>query len=363
MFIDEAFILVRSGAGGKGCISFRRENYVPRGGPEGGDGGKGGNVILLADPQLATLVDVSRRSVYEAEKGRGGSGANRTGRQGGDLVLAVPAGTMVREVLPGRDPRQGPILADLSRPGQRLLVARGGKGGRGNRAFATPVIQAPRIAEEGGPAEEKKLYLELKLLADVGLVGLPNAGKSTLLSRISAATPKIAAYPFTTLHPNLGLAEIGGWNRLVFADIPGLIEGAHLGRGLGTEFLRHLERTKALAHLISVEEPELEALEKKFRIIETELASFNEALSRKPRLVVLSKCDLLPEAEAERLVERFREATGVPVFGLSAVTGMGIEEFLHAMEAMVKERRPTISPSITARRPLLPSFRRKKRPG
>jgi GTP-binding protein len=335
VFIDEAFIVVRSGAGGKGCVSFRREKFIPRGGPDGGDGGDGGDVIIEADPQLSTLVDVARRSIYAAPSGRPGSGGVCSGRRGQDLVLDVPVGTIVRVAPEEGDPRRGPLLADLSQAGQRVAVARGGRGGRGNKAFATAVNQAPRTAEDGGPAVEHRLYLELKLLADVGLVGLPNAGKSTLLSRISAATPKIAAYPFTTLHPVLGIVELGDWRRLVVADIPGLIEGAHAGHGLGTEFLRHVERTRVLVHLISVEHPSVDALVRDCRTIEAELASFSESLARKPRLLVLSKGDLLAPEALRELVSGFSSAIGLPALGISAATGSGLSELLLAVDRSV----------------------------
>src|SRR5688572_22548566 len=238
MFLDEAVITVRSGSGGDGCVSFRREKYIPRGGPDGGDGGRGGSVILRADRNLGTLLDLSRKATYRADDGKKGGGNNRAGRNAPDLIVPVPVGTVVREALAERSPREGSLLGDLLEDGQELVVARGGKGGRGNKAFATPTRQVPREAEEGRPGDERKLYLELKLIADVGLVGLPNAGKSTLLSRLSRATPKIADYPFTTLTPNLGIAEVGDYRRIVIADIPGLIEGAHTGHGLGIEFLR-----------------------------------------------------------------------------------------------------------------------------
>lgn len=338
MFVDEAIIRVRSGAGGNGCVSFRREKFVPRGGPDGGDGGDGGSVILRANSQLTTLIDVSRRSLHVAGNGRPGLGSNCHGRGGHDLVIEVPVGTVAREVVDDRDARQGPLLADLSCEDQEVVVARGGRGGRGNKFFATSTTQAPRIAGDGVPAVERKLYLELKLLADVGLVGLPNAGKSTLLSRVSAATPRIAAYPFTTLHPHLGIAAIGDWRRLVFADIPGLIEGAHEGHGLGVEFLRHVERTRILVHLVSVEHAEVDALMAQYRTIEAELAGFDESLAGKDRIVVLSKCDLLLPAAAAALVESFAATLGLPIVGISAVTGYGIPELLRQVEARVPVR-------------------------
>ena len=343
MFVDQAEIIVRSGAGGDGCISFRREKYVPRGGPDGGDGGRGGDVVLVADPQLSTLVDVSRQSLYAAEKGRQGTGSNCHGRSGNDLELHVPVGTIVRlleeegEAIASDDDDLPPLVADLSNAGQTVVVARGGKGGRGNRRFAGPTRQAPRIAEDGGPSVERRLALELKLLADVGLIGLPNAGKSTLLSRISAANPKIANYPFTTLHPVLGIAELGDMRRLVFADIPGLIEGAHEGHGLGIDFLRHVERTRVLVHLVSAEAGSEDDLVANFHTIESELAGFNEELARKPRLVVLSKGDLMPLEEAENLARSLGEGIGIEVRLISSVTGTGLNAFLNAVDGLVHE--------------------------
>ena len=350
MFLDETTFLVRAGSGGHGCVSFRREKYAPRGGPDGGAGGAGGSVFLRADAQLTTLTDIARRSVYAARSGRKGTGADRSGAKGADLEIAVPVGTVVREIEERSEPREGRILGELLFEGQRLRVARGGKGGRGNNAFATSTRQAPRFAEDGEPGEERRLYLELKLLADGGLIGLPNAGKSTLLARVSAATPKIASYPFTTLHPNLGLAELGDYRRLVLADIPGLIEGAHQGRGLGHEFLRHIERTRVLAHLVSVEpamdlvhagkEGEAaEILAATYRTVEDELSRYSANLSEKERLVVLSKTDLLPPAARRSLAETFSRVIGQPVWPISGVTGEGVPELLLALEERVAAER------------------------
>ncbi len=331
MFLDEAIIRVRSGKGGNGCASFRREKYVPRGGPNGGDGGDGGGVYLRANDQIGTLLDIGRRHLYVAEKGRDGSSNNRYGRRGKHLVLDVPVGTLVREVeadAPGADPRQGRVIGDLVDPSKRLRVARGGKGGRGNRAFASATNQVPRYAEEGQPYEERTLYLELKLMADVGLVGLPNAGKSTLLSRISAASPKVADYPFTTLKPHLGIAELGDWSRLVVADIPGLIEGAHRGQGLGIEFLRHIERTRVLVHLISAEDLDVDKWVADFRTIEAELTSYSETLAAKPRLVALSKIDVVPAEELDQLVADLSGRLERPVVPFSAVLGTHLNTLL-----------------------------------
>lgn len=339
MFVDEAVIQVRSGKGGNGCVSFRREKFIPKGGPDGGDGGRGGDVVLVATRQLTTLVEVSRRVHYFAPNGRPGQGQNKAGRQGEDLRVEVPVGTIVRVIEEGSDPREGPTLADLSEEGQEVVVARGGRGGRGNKAFATATHQVPRESEEGGPPVERKIYLELKLLADVGLVGLPNAGKSTLLARLSAARPKIADYPFTTLQPHLGIAEIDGLRRLVFADIPGLIEGAHRGQGLGIEFLRHVERTGYLAHLMSVESLEVETIVENYHTIEAELSRFSEVLAAKPRCRILSKCDLLPAEEAEELARKVGESLGHEVLCLSSATGAGVREFLEFVDRGVSQAR------------------------
>ncbi len=337
MFIDEATIVARSGAGGHGCVSFRREKFVPRGGPDGGKGGDGGSVHLRADRNLSTLIDLSRRRHYTAEDGRQGMGSNRTGRRGRDLTVAVPVGTIVRDADTGDGGRGGVLLGDLVEHGQRLTVAVGGKGGRGNKSYASAVHQVPRVSEEGRPGEERRLYLELKLLADVGLVGLPNAGKSTLLSRLSHARPKIADYPFTTLQPHLGITELSDYRRLVIADLPGLIEGAHLGHGLGIEFLRHVERTRVLLHLISVESRSVAALESEYLVVEKELASFSETLARKRKLVVASKVDVLPPDEGETLRSGLETRLGLPVMAISAVTGVGIQPLLDAAARLVGE--------------------------
>src|ERR1700758_3345092 len=280
MFVDEAKIYVKAGNGGNGCMAFRREKYVPHGGPSGGDGGAGGSVILEATQHDNTLLRYRFNREFKADRGRHGEGSNRTGHSGGDMLLAVPVGTVVI------DEDSGERLADLTRPGQQVTVARGGRGGRGNQHFAKPWHQAPRESEEGQPGEERHLRLELKLLADVGLVGFPNVGKSTLISRISAAHPKIADYPFTTLEPQLGVVSMDDYRSFVVADIPGLIEGAHLGHGLGTQFLRHIERTRLLAHLVDVSESSGRDPVQDFETVMRELASFGEDLAKKPMLVV-----------------------------------------------------------------------------
>ncbi len=318
MFIDEAEIEVKAGDGGRGCISFRREKHVPRGGPSGGEGGRGGSIYLLADEQITTLLDMTQRSTYRAASGRGGSGHKRTGKSGDDLVIRVPVGTIVK------DAERGHVLRDMTAPGERLCVARGGRGGHGNAWYATAIDQTPRIAEEGEPGEHRRLALELKLIADVGLVGLPNAGKSTLLSRLSSAHPKIAAYPFTTRQPQLGIVEGPGFFRFVMADIPGLIEGAHVGVGLGHEFLRHIERTRLIVHIVDA--APLDGSPdpgKAWRTVRDELAAYSADLARRPEIVVANKLDL---TGAEKGVKRLEKAAGRKVVAISAVAGTGLEE-------------------------------------
>ncbi|HLA68104.1 MAG TPA: GTPase ObgE [Bacteroidota bacterium] len=324
-FIDEAKIFVRGGNGGNGCISFRREKYIPKGGPDGGNGGNGGSVVIQADRQLNTLLDFKYRRHYDGERGEHGRGKKQDGRWGKDVVLKVPCGTIVR------DSQTGEIIADLVEHGQEMVAARGGKGGRGNAEFATSTNQAPRIAEPGTSAEEREIALELKLLADVGLVGFPNAGKSTLISVISAAKPKIADYPFTTLIPNLGIVRIAEQRSFVVADIPGLIEGAHEGRGLGVQFLKHIERTKVLVFLIDStnEDPK-----KEYTILLNELKSYSAALGKKPKLVALTKSDLLDPKETKKR-RSLVLGRGMDVMLISAVAGKGIEALVKAMWKMI----------------------------
>jgi GTPase len=323
MFVDEAEIYVKAGDGGDGAVRFRRESKVPRGGPFGGDGGDGGDVIFRARPGLDTLLDLRRQYHWRAENGNPGETKDMTGAAGKDLVIDVPPGTLVY------DKEHKVLLKDLDKEGMQVVIARGGKGGRGNSRFATATNQTPRIAEPGGQGEERHLALELKLIADVGLVGLPNAGKSTLLSRLSAAHPKIADYPFTTLHPNLGIVEAGTERRFVMADLPGLIEGAHAGVGLGDEFLRHVERTRLLVHLVEVEPHTHQPPADVYRTIRRELASYSPALAAKPELVVLTKTDLLggdPAAARE-----FSKAIGRPVLAISSATGDGLVRLVKAI--------------------------------
>ena len=320
MFIDEARIIVRAGRGGNGASSFRRERFVPHGGPDGGNGGRGGHIYARAKAGLSTLLDISQRAVYTAENGGHGQGKKRHGRNGRDVTIGVPSGTIIR------DAERGHVLRDLVRAGDRVLLARGGKAGRGNKAFATATNQAPTYAEEGQPGEERVLLLELKLIADVGIIGLPNAGKSTLLSRLSRARPKIADYPFTTTEPYLGIVAAGESRRFVLADLPGLIEGAHEGVGLGDRFLRHVERTRLLLHLVDVVPMAGQPRPgEAYRVIREELRQYSAELAAKPELVVANKSDLPDWQEG---VAELRHASGQEVFVISAVTGLGLEKLV-----------------------------------
>ncbi|HET97466.1 MAG TPA: GTPase ObgE [Desulfurivibrio alkaliphilus] len=321
-FIDEAKFFVKAGDGGSGCVSFRREKFVPKGGPDGGDGGKGGDVLIEASSRLTSLLDFKYRSHFLAEKGSGGKGRKKHGRGGEDCLVMVPLGTVLRDV------ESGEILADLVRDGQRFVAARGGAGGRGNVHFASSTNRAPRIATKGKPGEELWYRIELKLIADVGLIGLPNAGKSTLLARLTAATPKVADYPFTTLSPQLGVLFFPDRPPCTIADIPGLIEDAHLGAGLGHTFLRHIERTRLLLQVIDASGRDGDPLEQ-YRMLENELAQYQADLLQRPRLVVLNKIDLL-DAEGRQLRElqkRFAEA-GVTVQPISAMGGQGLPQLI-----------------------------------
>ena len=339
-FIDEALVDVAAGRGGDGCVSFRREKFVPRGGPDGGDGGNGGDVVLVADRNLTTLLDLQLHPQARAGDGADGAGNGRAGKAGRDCVLRLPVGTVVRDADAQGDAAP---LADLVEHGQQLVVARGGRGGRGNARFATSTHQAPREAEPGRAGEERTYRLELKLLADVGLVGYPNVGKSTLISRISAARPKIADYPFTTLEPNLGVAVMGKepeQRSFVVADIPGLIEGAHQGAGLGTQFLRHIERTRLLAHLVDVSDASGRPdPAEDFKVIMGELESFGAGLEEKPMLVVASKMDAANKKKLAAL-RQFCRRKKLALFPISAVTGEGVEKLKHALgDAVEKVRR------------------------
>jgi len=322
MLIDQATIHLRAGNGGSGVISFRREKYVPKGGPDGGDGGKGGDVYLRADPALNTLLEFRYKRNYKAQSGRHGQGANKTGKSADDLYIAVPCGTLVKNAA------DGAILVDLTEASQSFLAARGGRGGRGNACFATPTKRAPHQFEPGGDGEEITLQLELKLLADVGIVGLPNAGKSTLLSRISNARPKIGDYPFTTLEPHLGIVAAGLHRSFVVADLPGLIEGAHQGKGLGIRFLKHIERTRLLLFLIDSTDPRPA---NSFNVLEREIGEYDSALLTRPRLVALSKSDLAPKRKSSTLKFDLR---------ISSVSGVGISDLIERLWSLLQQEKP-----------------------
>ncbi|HTD56104.1 MAG TPA: GTPase ObgE [Silvibacterium sp.] len=336
MFIDEARIRVKAGDGGNGCMAFRREKFVPRGGPSGGDGGRGGDVIMESSQRHNTLLYFRYNPEHKAERGEHGMGSNCTGREGKDVVLKVPVGTELY------DAETGELIHDFSHPDERIVIANGGRGGRGNQHFATPTHQAPREHELGRPGEERAYRLELKVLADVGLVGYPNVGKSTLISRISAAKPKIADYPFTTLEPNLGVVSIGEApheETFVVADIPGLIEGAHLGAGLGTQFLRHIERTRLLVHLVDVSDASgrPDPVED-FKVIMGELRSFGHELDQKPMMVVASKADVANPEKLKKLRAMARRRK-LPFHEISAVTGLGIESLKYAIAERLRQLR------------------------
>ncbi len=334
MFIDQAKIRIKAGDGGNGCVAFRREAFEPNGGPSGGDGGDGGDVIMESSERHNTLVHFRFNPEYKAQRGQHGMGSNCTGKQGKDVILKVPVGTMVYDF------DSGELLHDFSRPDDKIVIAKGGRGGRGNARFATSTHQAPREHDDGRPGEEHVLRLELKLLADVGLVGYPNAGKSTLISRISAAKPKIADYPFTTLEPNLGVVSVGDVSEgrsFVVADIPGLIEGAHEGAGLGTQFLRHIERTRLLVHLVDVSDASGRPDPvQDYEVIMNELTSFGAHLEEKPMILVASKIDVANKDKLAKL-KRFANKKKLDFYEISAVTGQGIEELKFAMAGKVEE--------------------------
>jgi len=345
VFIDEATIRVKAGDGGNGCVAFRREKFVPRGGPSGGDGGRGGDVLVESSERHNTLVHFRFNPEYKAERGRHGEGSNKTGRDGEGVLLKVPVGTIIY------DADSGEKVYDFSRADEKVVIAHGGRGGRGNAQFKTSTHQAPREHEDGRPGEERTLRLELKLLADVGLVGYPNVGKSTLISRISAARPKIADYPFTTLQPNLGVVLVGDAPTevsFVVADIPGLIEGAHDGAGLGMQFLRHIERTRLLVHVVDVSDSSGRPdPEKDFDVIVGELKSFGAQLESKPMILVASKCDVANKTKLTRL-KKLAKSRDLDLHPISAVTGEGVEKLKYAMAKKVTEIRRADADKLTA---------------
>ena len=331
MFIDRAKIHVQGGEGGNGVTAFRREKFVPRGGPSGGDGGRGGDVILVADASLNTLLHLRYNPQHIAQRGLHGEGSNRSGRDGSDLIVRVPVGTQIF------DAATSELVHDLNHDGDRWLAARGGRGGFGNAHFTTSTNRAPRYHQSGSRGEERELQLELKLLADVGLVGFPNAGKSTFISTVSAARPKIADYPFTTLEPHLGVVDLGDFKTFVIADIPGLIEGAHTGAGLGDRFLRHIERTKLLLHLVDVSSVSGRDAVSDYETVNHELASYNQELATRPQFVVATKIDALDEPERFESLKRKALADAKPFFAISSATGAGVRELVNAVAARLEE--------------------------
>jgi len=340
-FLDRAKILVKGGDGGNGVTAFRREKFVPRGGPSGGDGGRGGSVSMEATTQLNTLLQFRFNPEFRAGRGMHGEGDKRHGKDGEDRVIQVPVGTVVT------DSETGEMVHDFSTPGEQIVIARGGRGGRGNAQFATSTNRAPRYHEDGKPGAIRSLQLELKLIADVGLVGFPNAGKSTLISRISAARPKIADYPFTTLEPHLGVVAYGDEGSFVVADIPGLIEGAHEGTGLGLEFLRHVERTKLIAHVIDVSSTGRDPIDD-YLTISRELELYKTALTEKPQIVVASKMDALDDAQRVESLRDFCDRRGFEMFEISAVTGLGTDELINGMGRIVDQMRDVTETAISS---------------
>jgi len=330
-FIDEAKIEVLSGNGGKGCLSFRREKYVPKGGPNGGDGGNGGDVILIANENISSLLDFKYKSIYKADRGEHGRGKNQHGASAEDLYIPVPVGTVVKDFNTGR------IVGDLTRDGQTLKVAKGGRGGRGNARFVSSTNQAPRYYEHGEEGEHVTLKLELKLIADVGIIGFPNSGKSTLISRISAAKPKIADYPFTTLVPNLGVVSYGDGETFVVADIPGIIEGAHTGTGLGIQFLKHVERTELLLHVLDLSPITGRDPVNDYEVMNNELNKFSPELGRRPQIVVLNKIDITEARENVEKIKEYFSERDIEVNVISAVTGEGLDDLVRKVAGKVEE--------------------------
>ena len=341
MFIDQVTITVQAGDGGNGCCSFRREKYVPLGGPDGGDGGKGGNVVLEVDPNLATLIDLRYQKIYQAEHGKAGRGQQMTGKSGKNLVIRLPPGTLVK------DANSGELLVDLKQSHQQFTSAGGGNGGRGNLRFKSSTQRAPRRFETGWPGEKRTLFLELKLLADVGIIGFPNAGKSTLISKISNARPKIADYPFTTLVPNLGVVRLEEGTSFVAADIPGIIEGAHEGKGLGHQFLKHIERTRLLLHLIDFSDPDRESILNRYHKLQAELKSFSPALSQKPQILVATKADDPQSQKNFHDLSAAMVKLNPVVFLISSLTGEGIQNLLWKIKGGLSKERPSEEEEIT----------------
>jgi GTP-binding protein len=333
MFIDKAQIWVKAGDGGKGCISFRREKFVPKGGPDGGDGGKGGSVYFQAVENLDTLMDFVGKHHWRARNGQPGSGSNKHGADGQDLIIPVPPGTLIY------DADLDLLLKDLNKVAMLVCVCRGGRGGKGNKAFATSTNQTPRYAEPGKKGQERNIRLELKLIADVGIVGMPNAGKSTLISRCSAARPKIADYPFTTIEPVLGIVELSNFRRFVMADIPGLIEGSHKGAGLGIEFLKHIERTRIIVHILDIMPVDNSKPAENYKLIRQELAQYSKALARKAEIIVANKIDLDPDG---KIVKELKKKIRKTVYPISAVTGKGVKELTELLWQKVKEAKTTV---------------------
>ncbi len=327
MFVDETRITIRSGNGGHGCVSFRREKFVPRGGPDGGDGGRGGNVIFRAATGVSDLWDIARVREFAAENGKPGMGKKKTGKSGQDIIITVPEGTMIKD-------ENGTLLADLTQKDQEYLAAKGGKGGRGNTAFAGPTNQTPREYEEGGEGKERLIDLELRLIADVGIVGLPNCGKSTLVKIMTTARPKIADYPFTTLNPNIGIMDIGGYRKIIMADIPGLIEQAHEGKGLGHKFLRHVRRTSLLVHLVEPQPLNGKTPLENFRTVNKELKAYDIEISRKPQLVMVSKAEY---DNALEVAAELSEETGREVLTLSALSRINLERFKKQVDKALQD--------------------------
>lgn len=331
MFIDEAKIYVKAGDGGDGCVAFRREKFIPKGGPNGGDGGRGGDVYFLASDDTDTLLDFSGRPIWKAQNGGPGEGSNCSGLDGEDLILKVPVGTQIYDV-----DLDGLLLQDLNEPGMKVKICRGGRGGKGNQNYATPTRQAPKFAQKGQEGRERNLKLVLKLIADVGLVGLPNAGKSTLLAHCSSARPKIANYPFTTLEPVLGIVELSDFRRFVMADLPGLIEGAHEGAGLGTDFLRHIERTRIIVHILDIMPMDESDPVDNYKKIKKELVAYSKELGKKKEVIVLNKIDLDPDGELQK---KIKKKLRKKVLTLSAATGKGIKDLSETLFKLVQQQK------------------------